>query len=1021
MKRKGIIYTLIAACATSVCLAAQFSVGKTKQTEAYAAELVLTDDNAIHETYFVGSEVNFPESVTLTYGDSQTVIASEYTLTYPDGRVYGEKETFTLEEVGQYTIAYSAVADERLIVARKNFKVVEEKYAVSGNNSSITPPNDGDKLTVKLSDGETFYYNVPLKLEEGLENSVIKLYLKQCDYTASVDMTYLKVRLTDCYDSSNYVQFSLYCYAGQGYVHIYAQTGFTGTAYDNGLDKNKDTPYVYEGESYMIRNTGLYGRSMSNYHSEPLTFYYNPTTMKSFIAADGTDKFLVNALDNVDINGKKFGGFTTNEVYMSVFGTKYVSTSSEVDIYSIFGCAASDLNAGEYVDETKPVIVVNGEKTTENGVYAAVGERVVIPQTDVYDVNLKSITSAVYYNYGTAYATLVNVQDGGFVPERTGTYTIVYTATDTFGNERKEKFLVYCIGGAEKGITLLSELPSIMTAGEKVSLGIPEISGINGNVSVKIKAYRNENETEYESGTLTFAADGTLLSGAELSFIPKGYGTYTVEYIYGDNVNDYVLKKTLECVANEESYYAFISTPVLPKYFVENATYQLPSLAAYSFTGEEPTATASQLYVKYDDGEFAPVENISAFTVGSGEKLYFQYRKENAETEIYAAEIFSVGYGTKNLAIENYFKGDFSANAYSGYVEFKALNAGEKKTISFVNPVFSEKFVVGLYLSQNTSFKRVKVILTDYYDPTVTNQFVFTENGSGYTFEANGGVRTEVAASLRTETAVTYDADAQKLLLQDGGKVAYTFAGSGLYYLTIECENVLVGDGVRITQINNQRINNKTKDISDPEIVVENLSGDYARGTQIFLPVATFNDVLSPVRDSECSVRVVYLGANGQETVVAVDGTKLDGEENDVTKSYAFVLEKFGEYKAYYSGPLSDGSIGTLYELRFSSISTQPPSITFNDGKGENITVNVKVGAKHMVRAFTAESLKDGVLVNDDKNAYTFVVVYDDHLDMVSSGENNFVASYAGKYTVTVYCMDSDGNIATASYFVVAK
>ncbi len=990
--------------------------------DAYAAEADFVDEEVINDAYFLDSEVSFPKSTDIAYGDS-VVSATEYTVTYPDGRVYDEKESFSLDQTGRYTISYFAKSGNKNIVARKNFNVVKDKYSISGSNSTITYPSDeSNKLTLKMYDGETFSYNVPLKLENDGENSIIKFYLRQCDYTTSVDMTYLKVRLTDCYNSDVYVQFSLYCYAMDKYIHVFAQTGFSGTAYDNGLDTNKNATYMFEGTKYVIRNSGEYGRSMSNYSEKhmPLTFYYNPDTMRSYVASDGTDLFLVNALDNVDINGKKFGGFSTNEVYMSVFGSKYTSTSSEVDIYSIFGCDVSDLAAGEYVDTTAPVVDVDVVKTNDKGINAAIGEKVRIPEATAYDVNLKSVSYKVYYNYGTEYATLVNVKDGAFTPSVSGTYTIVYDGVDTFGNVGRETLNVYCLGGAEKGIVFTPAPVESLKAGERVTLPLPTISGINGDVSLKVRAYRDEDAIEYESEEMLFGSDGAIIGDGEISFVPLGGGEYTIEYSYGDNVNSYVLTTTVNCEKNTSDYYEFLEQPVLPKYLIENAVYELPSATAYSFVDKTPVTTSSQLYVKYDDGEFTAVTDASAFKVQKANKAYFVYRKGNAETQIYEAEIFSVGYGTKRLSIANYFKGDFTPTAQSVNIKFTANNGGNQ-TLSFINPVFTDKLVLSFYLSKTAKAKSVKISFADYYDAKSVDSFTLTESGESYSLVTNGGQKAIVNASLRSETTIMYNSESGKLILQDGGKMLYEFGGSGLCYLSIELIDAAAGDELYIGKVNNQAINNKAKDIFDSEVVVKDISGNYPKGTEIKLPVASFNDILSPVRYAECFVKVVYLGANGNETVVATDGTKLDGKANDVTKDYSFVLDKFGEYKAYYCGVLADGSVGTLDELRFSSICTQAPEISFNDGKGENITVEIKAGEKHQIRDFTAKSVKDGVLVNDDSNVYTIVIVYDSGLKMFSSGEDSFVATYADKYIVTVYCIDEYGNVATANYYVLAK
>ena len=91
--------------------------------------------------------------------------------------------------------------------AVKEFSVFETIYEVSSLNSQMTYTNE-NSLKVILADGDTFYYNQPVDLTSDYDKTIIDWAITKMVHDTNkseIDASIIDVRLTDCYDESNYI------------------------------------------------------------------------------------------------------------------------------------------------------------------------------------------------------------------------------------------------------------------------------------------------------------------------------------------------------------------------------------------------------------------------------------------------------------------------------------------------------------------------------------------------------------------------------------------------------------------------------------------------------------------------------------------------------------------------------------------------------------------------------------------------------------------------------------------------
>ena len=284
------------------CFATAFSFMGNSSNASGVVKLSEYTQTVVNERFLLKND-------TITY-EGREYLSSEVFLVCPDGSVISGERTVILSQIGDYEIVYTISVDGLKTKVSKGLTVKPLPYEVSSESSSFYFTNDikmvqkkagfsaeeSDEqrsgIYVELSEGAEFIYNYPIDVSNfGLEVPILRIYpynrsayIKgdgtQCDAYSIV------IRLTDCYDSNNYVDIEI--------------------SYDASDSSKPDIrePYLRAGASNQIR-TGFSETSPTTNVGDRKSFYIGN---QRYVVATNTygarDK--VNWVVNADDNGFEF-------------------------------------------------------------------------------------------------------------------------------------------------------------------------------------------------------------------------------------------------------------------------------------------------------------------------------------------------------------------------------------------------------------------------------------------------------------------------------------------------------------------------------------------------------------------------------------------------------------------------------------------------------------------------------------------------------------------------------------------
>ncbi|MBQ9714508.1 MAG: hypothetical protein IJV83_04215 [Clostridia bacterium] len=969
-----------------------------KTTEAQAIELNTTE---ISEKYFLNDSLQIPASITVEYqGKSYTL--NDGVVYYPSGTAYKQNE-YALNQLGEYEVLYTTTVDGKVLQATQKFSVIEKNWNITKAESSveygeltIAKSDYTHGLKVSLIDGDTFYYNVPVDLSKNAVTDIITIHSAQTTSTARVQN--IIVRATDCYDADTYVDFYLY-YAPGG--SIYARAGAscnddTGLIQSDTYENASNRKIVYiDGVRYAAWFS-TWGASMGTgdkaTSESGFTWRYNSDTKEVRVqqsrSPEGGNK--VTELANVDIYGEDiFKGFTTGEVYLSIFAQNYTAATADFEIACIDGKTGEDLTITDYEDKKAPTLCVDYTPTIGNAVYVAQGEEVEIFDATAMDVSGANVESCVYYNYESTKRSSVYVENGKFTATKPGAYTIVYTATDLFGNKTVEKVIVNSVATENgKAIDFAVEQLSVIHAGEQTALPAYTVKGLNGDVTVEMRIIAPNGEVEEIQGN---------------AFIPLHVGEYRIEYRYYDAIREYTTSYKVDSVASEVE--RFLTELKLPRYFIKGARYGLDDIKAFVFTSANPTPVDATFYVKYDGGEYV-VADSQDFVITGTESVQVKYVYGEAVLESEIVKIVDVGYDNR-ISISKYFQGDFSAEEKGSYVRYTSNVAEGNSALSFINTLSFANFKLEFTIPLGAYYKSLRLTLTDYYDCSVKTmiELITVDGGLGVVIDGKIYKCNSTLADGQIKS-IWYNNATKKFVLPDSTAASYTNKfTSDWCFLDVELVDIIQNSSIQIHALNNQSFGKLTGDRMKPEIFVENVSGQRSINDEVTLSPGIYTDVLSPALQSTLMVSVK---APDGEYVKTNDGQFLDGTTSG-GKAYTFTVTQYGHYRVVYT---ATDQKGNLVELPFVIIVEDETAPTIE------LTCNKKVTVPYLT-LYTIDDFVVSDNITAVEDLVVTLVVMDQRNNSVVSVGKEFEAKYAGEYTVYVYCVDEAGNSAYTTYTVV--
>lgn len=1039
IKNYGLIALICAVC-VCVCLCA----GVFFAPRVSAATVEISASDALPDSACVDSAIKPPASVSVSL-NGKNYTATDGVVIQPDGKIISVPGELALTQTGEYVVKYFFSDGNVKHTALKKINVYSSYYSFTAGTSSLTLSGSGAKLesekdgaVILLKDGDTFVYSKPVDLknagDDGL-TSVIELdgrlghfVTDEKDnkkYVSEAGVVW--VRLTDCYNSNLYAELRI------GRSAAYQGTMFTGvrTSYQkcSGLDKgsthSSTRSVVIDGVQYgfWYNESGYMSTGMPNMEANMTTGFvwkYDYEKMRFYVSYNNGEEHLVTDLDDTVLYPDAiFPGWTTGEVFVSIYGEDYLESEACVDLISIGDDDVYSVINGEYSDEVAPVITVNAKKSNDEGIYGAIGDTIIIPDAEAKDVNLVGdVSVAVYRGYGTEYASGVSVQNGTFVLAENEAYSIVYSAKDAAGNVGTSVYKVIAKKGVEKrAIALEAVKPDKLIAGVPAKLGYEITQNLNGEISdVNVKI------------TVSSARQSVEL-GEEGTFIPSYAESYAITYSYEDGIYSYQKTYSLDCEA-QAGVVSFDGEITLPQTFIKGFYYSLPKASAYKYDNGYPEEAEVKVYAVYDGGAETLISDINRVQITGNSAVKFIYKTEGAEPKE-TQEISIVSVATDNegeIDAAHLFTGDFEVDSYK--LKFTSKKSSGNNTLSFVNAVSARSFQLKYRIEKgDDNFDTLRVTFTDYADPSVKFTITVDNKEDGAYVSINGAT-----AKLMDDevfgfagdglTTISYSHSKRDLKACNASYFEDIDFPSGKAYLSIEMLGIHGNSAIEISQINNQPFGQRvlSSDSASPEIYFKDNQGEYAKGETVKIYTPEFSDVISGVDYSTASLTIS--GSNG----VVYDSQGKELKNLDWTKEYEILMDDVAKFTVTYSVKDFSGRNASSVMI-IKCVDTTAPTITLTNMK-EGATVYIKAGEEVTICFSIADDVTPAVsmvayvhLYCDDLYSYVSNVTNIDDAKMPLSGkfEAKFSIAVRGNYTAKINCYDEAGNRAVTEVKIVVE
>ncbi len=1005
----------------------------------------LKDDLGLSTEYALGSEIVIPDGTLIVDGKEYPADAVVY---LPNGNAL-KTDKLTLDSIGRYSIKYTALVGSKYYSKSVEFYAKKTVMSIDGSSSTYYYDKATDSIHLSLAANEVFTFNQPIDLtgRKGSEE-LISLYI-DASSNMSRDFEEFIIVLTDAYDPDNKVYVRVKAdHAPQYHPNVWDESSSDYATYGYGLyqayagvnfDGGKDWMF-YSASTSSIRQTTQWSqgkpvwisfcnRGVENRYESVST--ENDTFILGYDDANKTLHVLdllphserpdntIADLDDIRYFQNNWKGWTTGMVYISIYAQD-VATSANIVIKNIDTDKSKE---GLISDDLAPMVQVDlGEYAGGNVPDAIVGKPYHIFTATALDENLsnKNVGYKVYYNYNTSYKSLVEVNGDSFIPERAGSYTIVYQSVDDFGNVGETTLEINATNKA-KPLSITAESGSAIVGVDSL-IPAPILASSDpatGKLHLTVKAKRN--------GVDDLLYDGLLSEYSPVKYAYMISGEWTIEY----TVSDYSRKSVAEAKINVSTdstiiYESFSSLPI-DRYLVCGSTYVLPVVKVVSFTDSETIYTDASIKVVYGNTEKVLDSNILEIDESMGDELEIVYFDKNSENvKIFGTrKIINIGkvydYRLENLFITS------DAEVKATFDDIK-LQTSKDATIDFVNKISASELDIRFNLSSaGRSFGKFNIILTDAENPdiqvrlTIENLFNSSSAAAGnskiYVNGDTSSANTIMSAASFTGLNNRYFdigySNISKAIKHDNKSITVTtcvngdaFEGftSGAVYVTFEMEDVSGNAEAGIFYINGHSMSEYTEDFGKP---VVNVSGSYAStygiGTTLTTLPAYALDVISGYANATVSIRRIGAGM-----VSDTNGVKL--ENVDASKVYDVVLGEYGEYIISYTAYDASGNVSVSNYFSFYVEDLKKPTLEIIG----NLVKVAFAGDKFIMPKVNAsddntEDLEVFAIIVDTNNKYSYI------------GDDGYTFSTSGTYKVIIGVFDEEGNLTKLQYYVEVK
>lgn len=925
-------------------------------------------------------------------------------LTYPSGKTVNDK-SFMLEEGGRYTVKAMADYEGVTYTEEKTFLVymslfeVEGGSAVYGNHpyTEITGKSSdisGVKgLLVKIPQGSKLTVTAPLDISKSSNSNPLLQFYVVSSEKGVLDFDFLRFTFTDLYDPSNVL--TLTCLNKPNSNNIrqnmnWWHAGATGqnlVGYQNDLGQDK----VWMNSVWGTAGIGSFCMMPWSEDTHLIQDKFGIWLDEDLKVYAGRNQAMVCDLDNPKFHTNLWEGFTSDKVMLTVEADGYTG-ENPAQIF-ITQMISTDLQAEKVYDTGSPEISLNCAPYGESALPdACVGKAYPIFQAVAADpeVNPTKVNIAVYGGMYSDTRYLVDGRTGCFTPDLPGTYTICYTASDSWGNTTEKYAYVYAREAAGDMTLTLPDKAVSGKVGQKIVLPSTEVTGNFGNPKVEIQVLFGEEVITCQNGGFTPYKDGTYQV------------TYTVTDYIGQQVSqsyDIQVAKTDEAV--------FGKLPALNRYMLAGMQNSVPVAVAYDYVTADGKAIDTVTYAEDAVGvhqvsnrSFTPADGSTEVTVWWEATI----NGKTAVSEKLTVPVVTVKDG-EDYKMEKYFLCENAETRAEEDSVVLQLTAEQAKAV-WVNPLLAEGF--SLIFSPDR-VKTCTVLLTDYENPGQKLEIVIDTVTA---VAVVNGTRNYPLIKSGPNYILTYDPLSNKLSdgstslvpLDEAGNIFGGFT-SGKLYLDMSFAGAESGASIKFTSINAQNLSNRPFDMLKPGVsVLGETGGFYVVGDQVTVFKGATADVLSPY----CTFYVNVLDPQGQ-IATDVNGLKMEMVYPD--KNFTIALDQIGAYVVQFYSEDADGNKEKNISYPLNVLDMVAPVLS---APASVIPETATVGTKLTVPAVTAMDAVDGEL-----EVFVYVQYPDMRVQTVNGGTVDLTKP--GIYVIKYYAFDTSGNSEILEYTVTVS
>ena len=964
----------------------------------------------VTEAYYLGTEFTLPEAK-LTVGE-KTVDAS-VVLAFPDGSVTRAEKT-VLTQVGTYVLKYSAMVDGKPYGKEVAFDVRGDMITYKSDATKIgyqtcqyaSDPTQ-EYLTVSLAQGDKIAFSQLIDVSNiTKDETLIDLFVAPTK-EGMADFDQLYYLFTDSMNPDVYLKVKLSRYTKNSGAAFFLSGG-------NGQEMKG-----YEAKPNKLHVNNEYGAAFENITFDALNqskapvyvddfaacFRYDAATRTTYAVNPSKGLTMIIDQDSTLYYETLWTGFPSGKVSLTMWAEGYNSANATFCITDVRGIDVSAYGQ-KFEENTPPVIQVDNDY--EQMPEAMLGGMYAIPEATAIDdySGVCDVDVSVWCNYAASNAVLVDVVDGKFATNRKGYYSIVYTATDRYGNVAEEVLTVHA-GNEIPAITVQPLFTPTENAvlGEWLSLSTDlEITGGSGNKTVEVTLSNGNDVYEVE----------------DTGFRLEKAGTWTITYTatdYVGNVGEYSYTLQTELPTQP----ILVDEVMIPQIFISAQPYTIPAIYANDYRTGTLNRGLCDVEVTDVNGTktYKAGNTVSPVVAENGNKVFVAFKFGGVilkQLEIPTILAWDKEDGSSKLQEQNYFYGDgFNAEKTAEGVKINIEESSAEWT--FANALVAQGLSIELMGDfGKTNYHGFELTLVDAENTSnaicmqVTKKeevSLFSVYGSDVVLELHCNLNEEKLTLGFVDNAFTANGTALAVTKTMEGDVFNGFTSSKVYASV----KVLEAEGVaayKVVSVNGNPFTGKTRDQVSPNITIfGDYGGSYALNSTYTVNAAVASDVLSPNVTFTMSVRTP-----SGSFMKDVNGKEL--RDVDPSVSYQIVLSEYGQYNVTYTAA-EDSTFSprpTKREFPFgiNVVDMEAPEITFT----ANFQTSAKVGELLIVPDFT---VSDNVTAEEDIIVAKYACNPFGGMINLLDG-NSIKVEHVGVYELRVIAVDKIGNIKMIQVYI---